>query len=32
MGTTNGGLLRKYHDIKLTKLEIQYSKTFQKGY
>ena len=32
MGTTNGGLLRKYHDIKLAKLEIQCSKTFQKGY
>ena len=32
MGTTNGGLLRKYHDIKLAKLETQYSKTFQKGY
>ena len=32
MGTSNGGLLRKYHDMKLAKLEIQSSKTFRKGY
>ena len=32
MGTTNGGLLGKYHDMKVTKCEIQYSKTFRKSY
>ena len=32
MGNTNGGLLGKYPDIKVTKCEIQYSKTFRKSY
>ena len=30
MGATNGGLLGKYHDMKVTKCEIQYSKLFEK--
>ena len=32
MGTTNGGLQGEYRNIKVTKCEIQYSKTFRKGY
>ena len=31
MGTTNGDLLGKYHNMKVTKCEIQYSKTFRNG-
>ena len=30
MRTTNGGLLGKYHNMKVTKCEVQYSKTFEK--
>ena len=32
MGTTNGGLLGKNQNMKVTKCEIQYIKTFRKGY
>ena len=32
MGNTNGGLLGKYPDIKVSKCKIQYSKTFRKSY
>ena len=32
MGTTNGGLLEKYHNMKVRKREIQYSKRFRKGH
>ena len=32
MDTTDGGLLGKYQDMKVTKCETEYSKTFQKGY
>ena len=32
MGTINGGLLEKYHNIKVSKCEIQCNKTFWKGY
>ena len=32
MNTTNGGLLGKYFNMKVTKCEIQYTETFRKGY
>ena len=32
MGTSNGSLLRKYQNMKVAKCDIQYSKTFRKGY
>ena len=32
MGATNGGLLEKYYNMRVTKCEIQCSKAFRKGY
>ena len=32
MGTTSEGLLVKYHNMKVTKCETQYNKTFRQAY
>ena len=32
MGITNEGLLGKYHNMKVTKCEIQYRKAFREVY